>query len=76
VLDTFRFVTDAFDIVFTSFGITGWLPYLKPWALVIEDCLKPDGTFYMVSFHIVASMFNYTHSASKLAYHYAQTTAI
>ena len=31
VLDTSEFVKKTFDIVFTSYGVIGWLPDLKPW---------------------------------------------
>lgn len=76
VLDTSQYVLDTFDIVFTSYGTIGWLPDLKPWARMIAERLKPGGTFYMVEFHPIAWMFDYTKGVSKLAYHYAQTDAI
>lgn len=76
VLDTSQYVLDTFDIVFTSYGTIGWLPDLKPWARMIAERLKPGGTFYMVEFHPIAWMFDYTQGVSKLAYHYAQTDAI
>ena len=31
VLDTSQYVDETFDIVFTSYGVIGWLPDLKPW---------------------------------------------
>ena len=45
-----------FDIVFTSYGVIGWLPDLVRWADVINYFLKPGGTFYMVEFHPVLWM--------------------
>lgn len=42
---------DKFDIVFTSNGVIGWLPDLYKWAEVIDYCLKPRGTFYIVENH-------------------------
>ena len=42
---------EQFDLVFTSFGVIGWLPDLDEWANVINHYLKPGGTFYMAEFH-------------------------
>jgi len=42
---------DKFDIVFTSNGVIGWLPDLFKWAEIINYCLKPGGTFYIVENH-------------------------
>ncbi len=40
-----------FDIVYTSHGVLGWLPDLKPWAEVIAHYLKPGGFFYIAEAH-------------------------
>lgn len=40
-----------FDIVFTSYGVIGWLPDINEWAKIISTSLKPGGIFYMVEFH-------------------------
>ena len=40
-----------FDIVYTSHGVIGWLPDLKPWAQVITHYLKPGGFFYIAEAH-------------------------
>lgn len=40
-----------FDIVFTSYGVIGWLPDLKKWAELIHHFLKSGGMFYIVEFH-------------------------
>ncbi|MBS1654600.1 MAG: class I SAM-dependent methyltransferase, partial [Bacteroidetes bacterium] len=63
VYDTAEFVKDQFDIVFTSYGVVGWLPYLEPWANMIADRLKPGGVFYIAEFHPVVWMFDdeFTH---------------
>ena len=45
-----------FDIVFTSYGVIGWLPDLEKWASVISHFLKPGGTFFMAEFHPVLWM--------------------
>jgi len=71
VLDTSKFVIDQFDIVYTSYGVIGWLPDLKPWAKMIVDRLKPGGVFYIVEFHPMVWMFDYLEQlpVMKYAYH-------
>ena len=59
VLDTSEYVKDKFDIVYTSYGVIGWLPDLKPWGQMIFERLKPGGTFYMAEFHPIVWMFDY-----------------
>jgi SAM-dependent methyltransferase len=49
---------DAFDVVFTSYGVLAWLPDLNRWASLIGRYLNPGGVFYMVEFHPVLSMFD------------------
>ena len=51
VLDTSKFVKQTFDIVFTSYGVIGWLPDLKPWGKMISERLKSGGTFFIAEFH-------------------------
>ncbi len=53
----------TFDIVFTSYGVIGWLPDLDKWASLIARYLKPGGIFYMAEFHPVLWMFDddFTH---------------
>jgi SAM-dependent methyltransferase len=46
------------DIIFTSYGVIGWLPDLDQWAEIISYYLKPGGTFYMAEFHPVIWMFD------------------
>lgn len=76
VLDTSRYVSDMFDIVFTSYGVIGWLPDLKPWAKMIAERLKPGGEFYMVEFHPIVWMFDYTQTPAQLIYGYQQDEVI
>jgi SAM-dependent methyltransferase len=42
---------ETFDIVFTSFGTTVWLPDLDRWARLIARSLAPSGFFYIVDGH-------------------------
>ena len=47
-----------FDIVFTSYGVIGWLPDLKEWGKIISRFLKPGAMFYMIEFHPYLWMFD------------------
>jgi len=47
-----------FDVVFTSYGVIGWLPDLKKWSEIISHFLKPGGKFVMVEFHQMLWMFD------------------
>ena len=51
VYDLKENLQDQFDIVFTSYGVVGWLPDLNRWADIISHFLKPGGTFYIAEFH-------------------------
>jgi SAM-dependent methyltransferase len=76
VLDTSQFISEKFDIVFTSYGTIGWLPDLKPWAKMISERLKPGGIFYIVEFHPIAWMYDYTLTPPELKYGYQQKEVI
>jgi 2-polyprenyl-3-methyl-5-hydroxy-6-metoxy-1,4-benzoquinol methylase len=54
---------EQFDIVFTSYGVIGWLPDLEEWARIAARYLKPGGIFYIAEFHPVVWMFDeeFTH---------------
>ena len=45
VLDTSNYISETFDIVFTSYGVIGWLPHLKPWGQMSAERLKKGGDF-------------------------------
>lgn len=64
-----------FDIVFTSYGVIGWLPDLNNWAAIVAQFLKPGGVFYMVEFHPMVWMFNEDFTQIKYAYHNAEVIA-
>ena len=51
-------LTGAFDVVFTSHGVLGWLPDLDRWARVIAHFLAPGGIFYIVEVHPFAVIFD------------------
>lgn len=75
VLETSDFIKDTFDIVFTSYGVIGWLPDLKPWGKVIAERLKKGGTFYLVEFHPIVWMFDYLEEP-VMKYGYMQDNVI
>ncbi|PTM11600.1 MAG: SAM-dependent methyltransferase [Bacteroidetes bacterium] len=76
VLDTLEHVKDQFDIVFTSYGVIGWLPDLKPWGKMIAEKLNSGGVFYMVEFHPIVWMFDYLDGKPVMKYGYMQDQAI
>lgn len=76
VLDTSAYIKENFDIVFTSYGVIGWLPDLKPWGKMIAERLKQGGVFYMVEFHPIVWMFDYLDGKSVMRYGYMQDEAI
>lgn len=76
VLETSDYISEKFDIVFTSYGTIGWLPDLKPWAEMISERLKPGGFFYIVEFHPIGWMFDYRVSPPVMKYGYQQKEPI
>ncbi|HVG14317.1 MAG TPA: class I SAM-dependent methyltransferase [Chitinophagaceae bacterium] len=69
VYDLPHFLEEQFDIVFTSYGVIGWLPDLEAWARVINTFLKPGGFFYMAEFHPVVWMLDEDFQKVKYYYH-------
>jgi 2-polyprenyl-3-methyl-5-hydroxy-6-metoxy-1,4-benzoquinol methylase len=61
-------LNEKFDIVFTSYGVIGWLPDLDKWAKVIAHFLNPGGTFFMAEFH--PFLFLWDDNYEKLKYPY------
>ena len=58
IYDLKEFLMEKFDIVFTSYGVLGWLPDLDKWAGIVADYLKPGGMFFIAEFHPVLWMFD------------------
>jgi len=69
-------VAGIFDIVFTSYGVIGWLPDLKNWGEIIASKLKKGGVFYMIEFHPIAWMFDFLQSPPNLTYPYLNKEVI
>ncbi|WBX72101.1 class I SAM-dependent methyltransferase [Tenacibaculum retecalamus] len=76
VYDTNEYVLETFDIVFTSYGVIGWLPDLKPWAKVVASKLKSGGTFFIAEFHPIVWMFDYQNDDVKMRYKYNQKEVV
>ncbi len=51
VYDAAAAVGEQFDIVYTSYGVLGWLPDLEPWARQVAACLRPGGRLHLIEFH-------------------------
>ncbi len=58
VVDWLQTTDELFDVVFTSYGTTGWLSDLQAWGRGIGNVLKPGGCFVMVEFHPVVGMYD------------------
>ncbi|MTG98240.1 MULTISPECIES: class I SAM-dependent methyltransferase [Myroides] len=61
-------LSEQFDIVYTSYGVLGWLPDMFQWAKVVSRYLKVDGKFVLVEFHPFVWMYDY--NFSEIAYSY------
>ena len=68
IYDLPNVLEEKFDIVFTSYGVIGWLPDMGQWAKVISHHLKQGGHFIMVEFHPVVWMFDDDFKAINYSY--------
>ncbi len=59
-----------FDIVYTSYGVLGWLPDLQPWGKIVAHYLKPGGFFYIAEGHPFMWAFDEKTPDFKLLYPY------
>jgi SAM-dependent methyltransferase len=57
-----------FDLVFTSFGVLGWLSDLERWAFIVSHFLKEGGAFCLAEFHPVLWMLNDHQSGIEHSY--------
>jgi ubiquinone/menaquinone biosynthesis C-methylase UbiE len=73
VYDLEQHLDETFDIVFTSYGVVGWLPDLDKWGHIIQKFLKPGGKFVMVEFHPVIWMFNNDFTGIQYSYFNKET---
>ncbi len=74
VYDSPNHIDRKFDIVYTSYGVIGWLPDMNRWAKVISHFLRPGGKLVFAEFHPVVWMFDY--DFQKVEYNYFNSNAI
>lgn len=68
VYDLPNILNEKFDVIFTSYGVVGWLANMKEWAKVIHHFLNQNGVFVMAEFHPVVWMFSY--DFNKIEFNY------
>ncbi|MFO7448216.1 MAG: class I SAM-dependent methyltransferase [Ignavibacteriaceae bacterium] len=68
VYDLKEVLNKKYDIVFTSYGVIGWLPDIAKWADIVSHFLKPGGVFCMVEFHPVFWMLDEKFEHLKYSY--------
>ena len=59
---------ETYDIVFTTYGVLGWLPDMNRWGEVAAHYVKPGGKLILVEFHPAVWMFD--DDFSELTYSY------
>lgn len=74
IYDLPQHLDKKFDIVYTSYGVIGWLPDMDKWAEIIFQFLKSDGQLVFIEFHPVVWMFD--DNFEKIAYNYFNETPI
>ena len=70
VLELIGRLDERFDVVFTSFGVLGWLPDLTRWADVVAYHLKPGAFFYIAEFHPILHVFDEEATELRARYPY------
>jgi SAM-dependent methyltransferase len=65
---------EQFDVVFTSYGVLGWLPDLRGWARIAARFVRPGGTFYVVEFHPFVWVFDDSPGVTDLRVRYPYFT--
>ncbi|HXS37600.1 MAG TPA: class I SAM-dependent methyltransferase [Flavipsychrobacter sp.] len=73
VYDLPQFLNRQFDIIYTSYGVLGWLPDMNEWAQLISRYLKKNGNFVLVEFHPVVWMFDYDFASVAYSYFNKET---
>lgn len=59
-----------FDLVFTSYGVLGWLPDLARWAAIVARYLRPGGAFFLAEGHPTMWMFDNEADELRIRYPY------
>ena len=58
VYEAANVLTEKYDIVYTSYGVLGWLPDMQKWAKVVAERLETGGVLHLIEFHPVVWMFD------------------
>lgn len=74
IYDLSQHIDETFDIVFTSYGVIGWLPDMQQWGALISRYLKRGGQLIFAEFHPVVWMFD--DHFEKIGYSYFNTAPI
>jgi SAM-dependent methyltransferase len=59
---------ETFDLVFTSYGVLGWLPDMERWARLIDHYLVEKGKLLLVEFHPAIWMYDEEQKEIKYSY--------
>jgi SAM-dependent methyltransferase len=70
VYDLPKHLSGAFDVVYTSRGVLGWLPDLDRWAQVAAHFVKPGGFLYITEVHPIANVFDDDEGVTDLRLRY------
>jgi SAM-dependent methyltransferase len=65
-------LSERFDVVYTSWGVIGWMPDLREWARIVTGFVRPGGMFYLAEFHPVMWLLDETARELRLKYSYFQ----
>lgn len=57
IFDWFEKNTEAYDVVYTSYGAINWISSIREWAQGIMETLKPGGKLVLVEFHPLIGMY-------------------
>ncbi len=63
-----------FDIVYTSYGVIGWLPDMTKWGTIISQFLKSNGKLVFVEFH--PNVWMYDDDFKSVKYNYFKADPI
>ncbi|GGG40884.1 class I SAM-dependent methyltransferase [Hymenobacter glacieicola] len=63
----------GFDLVYTTYGVLGWLPDLDRWAAVVRRYLRPGGRLLLVEMHPVVWMFDSQFTRVEYSYFNRET---
>ena len=66
--------SEKYDLIFTTYGVLGWLPDMQKWAKVVSHFLNPGAMLLLVEFHPVVWMFS--NDFTNITYKYSDKEPI